>query len=180
MWLCLELDGIEFHFRITEYRKSIPEKWDEQWCHIDLTLRGDNWLYYTLSSDILLACEVEEIRNRISDLLEDKIQVEKELEFIEPDLTFILIPRKDLCRDPRSYVACGHEIIDVDADLRVHLWSDGVLTANYLSLCFDRNDLECLMVYLQYITNKISRDDKAIQELIKKDVIRPNYNVGTQ
>lgn len=176
MWLHLDLDGIEMHFRITGYRKSIPERWDDQWCQVDLSLYSHNWLNYQISSSILLSCEVEEIRNKVSDLLEDKIQTEEELEFIEPDLTFILTPKKDLRKDPRyTYVAPGYEIVDVDAVLHVHLWNSG-LTANYLSLCFNRNDLERLVTYLRYVTLEISKDAKVIQELVQKDVIRPNYN----
>ena len=172
MWLQLDLDGIKLHFRIAKYRKSIPESWDEQWCNIDLTLHRNNQLNYKISSEILLACEVEEIRNKIFDLLEDKIQAEEEMEFIEPDLTFVLYPKKDLHEDIKyTYVAPGHEVLDIDANLRVHLWNDG-LTANYLSLCFGRDDLEKLLTYLQLVTNEISKDDKNVQELVESDIIQ--------
>lgn len=172
MWLHLDLDGVELHFCVTRYRRSSPEKWDQQWCTVDLTLRSDNWLCYQISSEILLASEVEEMRDRISDLLEDKIQAVEEIEFIEPDLTFVLSPKKDLREDPKyTYIAPGHEIADIDADLHIHFWNGG-LTANYLSLSFDRNDLECLLTYLQCITHEISKDDKAVQELIASDTIR--------
>ncbi len=172
MWLHLDLDGVALHFRITGYRKSTSENWHSQWCTVYLTLQGGNWLNYQISSDILLACEVEELCSRISDLLEDKIQAVEEMEFVEPDLTFVLNPKKDLREDPKySYVAPGHEIVDIDADLRVHFW-DGGLTANYLSLCFDRNDLQCLRTYLQCITHERSNDDKVVQELIARDIIR--------
>lgn len=172
MWFHLNLDGIELCFRVAKYRKSAPEKSDEQWCNIDLALHGNNWLNYKVSSDILLACEVEEIRNRIFDLLEDKIQAEEELDFIEPDLTFVLYPKKDLREDIKyTYIAPGHEILDINADLRVHLWNDG-LTANYLSLCFDRDDLQKLLIYLQLVTDEISKDDKIVQKLIESDIIR--------
>lgn len=172
MWLHLDLDGVELHLRIEGYRKSNSEKWDSQWCTVYITLQSDDWLNYQLSSDILLACEVEALCNRISDLIEDKIQTVEKMEFIEPDLTFVLRPKKDLRKDPKYvYVAPGHEIVDIFADLHIHFWNGG-LTANYLSLCFDRNDLQCLLTYLQCITHEISKDSKAVQELISKDIIR--------
>ncbi|MCR5015963.1 MAG: hypothetical protein K6A75_05255 [Ruminococcus sp.] len=172
MWLYLKLDGIEFHFRVKNYRKSTREKWNIEWCRVDLTVHSENWLNYQLSSDILLACEVEEIRERISDLLEDKIKVQEVMKFIEPDFTFVLNPKKDLRDDSKySYVAPGYEIVDIDAEFQIHFWNDG-LTANYLSLCFDRNDLECLLVYLRCITNEIQTDDEMLQKLIADDVIR--------
>ena len=72
--------------------------------------------------------------------------------FVEPDLTFIINPK-------------------VDIDLQIHFWDEG-LTANYLSLCFDRNNLECLLVYLRYITKEIQTDDEMLQKLIADNVIR--------
>ena len=171
MWLHLDLDGIESLFRIREYTKSIPEKWDEQRCVIDLTLQSNSWLNYQ-SSSILFACEVEEVRNKISDLLDDKIQVREQLSFVEPDFTFILNPKKDLRENPNYvYIAPGHEFLDISADLRIHLWN-GFMTANYFSLCFERNILESLLVYLQLVTNEIPKNDKSVQWLIEKDVIR--------
>jgi hypothetical protein len=175
MQLNLDLDGIEFCFRITKYEKSNSEnlyKLYDQWCIVELSLYSEKWLNYQISSEILLACEVEEIRDKISDLLEDRIQEQEILEFIEPDLTFELNPKKNLCEDPKyTYIAPGHEIVDIDADLHIHFWNDG-LTANYLSLCFGRDELECLLVYLRYITNEIQNDDEMLQKLIADDVIR--------
>ena len=172
MWLHLDLDGILFNFRIAKYRKSIPEIWDEQWCKTDLTLQNYNWLNYQTSSEMLLSCEVEKTRDKISDLLEDKIQTVEEISFIEPDLSFILRPKKDIRKDPdHVYVAPGYEILDIDSDMRVYFWNDG-LTANYLSLCYNRNDLENLLTDMQLVTNEIPTDDKTVQKLITKDIIR--------
>ncbi|MBR5164075.1 MAG: hypothetical protein IKW87_00740 [Ruminococcus sp.] len=175
MQLYLDLDGIEFHFCITEYEKSIPEnlyKLYDQWCIVKLSLHSESWLNYQISSEILLSCEVEEIRDKISDLLEDKIQAQEVMEFIEPDFTFVLNPKKNLRNDSKyTYIAHGHEIVDIDADLQIHFWNDG-LTANYLSLCFDRKDLECLLIYLRCITNEICQDDESVQKLIEDNVIQ--------
>lgn len=172
MWLYLDLAGIEFHFSVNNYRKSTLDNWDVEWCNVDVTIHSGNWLNYQISSEILLACEVEEIRDKISDLLEDRIQEQVEIEFIEPDLSLLLNPKEDIRDNPRVlYVALGHEIVDIDAELHIHFWNDG-LTANYLSLCFGRDELECLLFYLRYITNEIQNDDEMLQKLIADDVIR--------
>ena len=172
MWFHLDLDGIEFHFRISQYKKSIQEIWDEQWCKIDLTLQSGNWLNYEISSDILLSCEVEELRNKLLELLSNKIHSQEELEFIEPDLSFILHPQKDLTLSPKySYVAPGHEIADIDADIRIHLWNGG-LTANYISLCLDREDIEALCYYLDLVTKQIKLDHPNIKKMLDNDIIR--------
>ena len=161
MWLKLNLDGIDFHFRILCYEKSAQERWDIQWCKVDLALQSLNCIDYRISSEILLSCEAEGLRDKINRLLQDGFQSAEELEFIEPDLTFILTPKKDT----------GHEIMDVSADMHIHLWCDG-LTANYISVCFGKAELESLLTYLRFITGEISGKSDAVQELIKKDVFR--------
>ncbi len=172
MWFHLDLDGIDFHFRISKYRKSIQAIWDEQWCKVDLTLQSENWLNYQTSSEMLLSCEVEELRNKLSVLLSNELKSSEELEFIEPDLSLILNPQKDLSLDPNyTYVAPGHEIADIDADIHIHLWNGG-LTANYISLCFGREDIEAFRSYLNLITNQIQSDDPSIKKLIDSDIIR--------
>ena len=104
MWLYLDLAGIEFHFRVNNYRKSTLDNWDVEWCNVDVTIHSGNWLNYQISSEILLACEVEEIRDKISDLLEDRIQEQIEIEFIEPDLSLFLNPKEDIRDNPRVYM----------------------------------------------------------------------------
>lgn len=176
MWLNLNLDGIDLHLQITGYKKSDPKKWDDQWCGVDITLESSNRLNYHISSSILESCEVEEIRDTIADLLQDKITTEQEMTFTEPELTFILHPKRDLRMDTKYiYIAPGHEIVDIDADLHIYFWNGG-LTANYLSLCFDRTDLEKLLVYLELITKKISKNSDEVQELIAADILREYYN----
>lgn len=66
MWLYLDLDGIDFHFRIENFRASSAENWDSEWCKVDLTLQAGNWLnYQQVSSETMLCKEVESIRNQI-------------------------------------------------------------------------------------------------------------------
>lgn len=172
MWFHLDLDGIDFHFRISKYRKSIQDIWDEQWCKVDLTLQSGNWLNYQTSSEMLLSREVEQLSAKLFDLISNKLELQEELEFIEPDLSFILNPQKDLTLDPNyTYVAPGHEIADIDAEVHVHLWNGG-LTSNFISLCFGREDIEALCSYLHLITKQIQSDDPTIKKLIDNDIIR--------
>lgn len=172
MWFHLDLDGINFYFRISNYRKSDPEIWDDQWCDVELTLRSESWLNYQTSSEILLSVEVEQICNKLSVLLSNNLQLQEELEFIEPDISFVLQPQKDLRLDPKySYVAPGHEIVDIKVDIHVHLW-DGGMTANYISLCLSREEIEAFCSYLKLITNQIKIDDPSIKKLIDSEVIR--------
>lgn len=74
LWLRLDIGGIDLHFRISHYRKATKEKWDTQWCEIDLTLQASNWLnYHISSSEIMLSLEVESLRDGIKALLNDEL-----------------------------------------------------------------------------------------------------------
>ena len=172
MWFHLDLDGIDFHFRISKYRKSIKDSWYDQWCNVDLILQSSNWLNYQASSEMLLCCEIEQLSTKLVDLLSNQLQSQEELEFIEPDLSFTLNPQKDLTLDTNyTYVAPGHEIADIDADIHFHLWNGG-LTSNYISLRFNREDIEAFCSYLNLITNQVQTDDLTIKKLIDSDIIR--------
>lgn len=171
MWISLDLDGIELQLRITDYRKS-TNQWDEKWCKVDLSLRSDEWLNYQIKGqEILLACEVEELRHALHELLTDQIEQECAVAFIEPDLAFNLSPKQDVRSNPRVlYVKPGHEITDIGMDLEVSFWHDG-LTANRLTIAFDRLDIERLLCYLRLITKEITLDDDNVQQLIASKVI---------
>ena len=168
MWLKLNLDGIKLYFNIKGYRKSSNSNWDDEWCGVELNVLSENWLNYSQSGELLLACEVEEILLLFEDLVEDRILEPREIEFIEPDFKFVLNPKKNLMQDSRYiYVRPGHENVDIDAELKVSFWN-GYLTANYLSLCLNREDILDFITYLKVITNQISKTDEHVQVLLKK------------
>ncbi len=171
MWLKLNLDGIKLYFKISGYKKTNPEKWDDEWCGVELTIQSENWLNYSQSGGLLLACEVEEILSLLEDLIDDRISEQKEVEFIEPDFKFILNPKKDLRENSRyTYVKPGCEIIDIDVEFRVSFWNGG-LTANYLSLCMDRSDILVFITYLKTVTNQISKTDVSVQDMLKNGTL---------
>ena len=171
MWLKLDLDGIKLCFKVTGYKKSTNSNWDDEWCRVQLNVQSENWLNYSQSGELLLACEVEEVLSLFEDLVEDKIPESREVEFIEPDLRFVLNPKKDLRDDPQyMYVKPGYEIVDIDAEFRVSFWNDG-LTANYLSLGMGREDIMAFIIYLRVITKRISKTDDNAQQLIKKGIL---------
>ena len=155
MWLKLDLAGIDFRFRIKGYTKSLQEDWSDQWCGVDLTLESGEWLRYSLSPDILLSCEVEKLRNILFSIMQEKQDLPKAITFIEPDLSFHI--------HPSGFTGYA------SMDLHVHLWNHG-LTENYISISFDRDDLEKLYLYLQLITGLITRNQKRVQQLLEKGI----------
>ena len=159
------------YFNVKGYKKSTDNNWADEWCGVELNVQSESWLNYSQSGELLLACEVEEILSLFEDLAEDRFSEPRELEFIEPDFKFMLNPKKDLRQDPQYvYVQPGHEIVDIDAEFKVTFWNGG-LTANYLSLCMDREDILAFTMYLKVITNKISKTDESVQALLKKGIL---------
>lgn len=171
MWLKLDLDGITFNFRISEYKKSTKE-WDAGWSREDLILQSQGWLYYKISNEeLLLMCEVEELHTKIEALLTDEINLLEKMECIEPDFTFVFYPKFDERNDPRYiYVAPGKEIVDISMELSIAFWNNG-LTSNRLVMSFDRLDLEKLLCYLKLVIGKISKSDDAVQKLRNEGII---------
>lgn len=172
MWLKLDLDGIVFQIQISGYRPSTIENWDSQWCRISLSLTSKNWLNYMIENDeLLLTCEIETLAESLQKLLNDEFNDAKEIECIEPDFKFILHPKKDLGNNPRYiYVREGHEIEDISMEWVVLFWNDG-LTNNYLSMEFDRDDIEHLLNYLEMIMGSIDKQSETITEMINKGII---------
>ena len=172
MWLKLDLDGIIFQLQIRGYCPSTSEDWDSQWCSTSLSLASRNWLNYMLeNNEVILASEVKSLAVSLEKLLNDGINEISEIECIEPDFKFILYPKKDLRNDPRYvYVREGHEIEDVSMEWIVSFWNGG-LTNNYLSMEFDRDDIEYLVQYLNMIIGNIDKQSEAITDMINKGLL---------
>ncbi len=172
MWLRLDLEGLDFQFRITDYHPSTRENWDCEWCHVDLSMIALDWLNYHIDNgEIMLCCEVESLKNSIADLLEDRLKEDKHISFIEPDLSFLLRPREDLRKNPSVvYVAPGHEWTDVDADLEVHTWNHA-LTENRIMTGFCRDELEVLLCYLKLICGEIDMEDETAKKYMSEGKI---------
>ena len=171
MWLKLDLEGISFEYRISEYEPSTNQNWDTNWCKVDLTIRSGNWLDYRIEyKEILLAAEVENLRDGINKLLNDELNEPQLIEGLEPDLEFHLHPKEDKRNNPRiSYVRPGYEIIDVDMQLIITFWNiDKSLSENKMILCFNRDELEKLLCYLNLVTGVISENDLKVKRYINE------------
>lgn len=176
MWFKINLSGIIFQIKILEYSKSTKEKWDEEWCNIEIGYKSEKWLDYMSTSDeMLLSSEIEMILGVLSDLLCDKLEKTQEMIFIEPDFHLVFNPQKDLTKDPKyTYISPGYEIEDIDMEWKIFFWDEG-LTDNYLSLRWYREDLEKLQKYLMLVTSQITDDDQDIQKMIMDEILYQTY-----
>lgn len=168
MWLSLDLEGIGFRFRIRNYRQYSAEEIlnYENWTRIDLSLQAGEWLNYHVTNDeIMMTNEIEDLRDHLELLLTDGLTEEYRLELLEPDFVFALHPKEDVRNNPTIvYVRPGHEIVDIDVDMEIAFWHEG-LTANRLILSFDREEINALWLYLCMISGTIDKQDSSIQAL---------------
>lgn len=155
MSIQIKADGIIIDFLVKGYRKSTRENWDDQWCRCDFSFRSNSWLnYQSVDNEVLLSCEIEELENSLSLLLENKITEKTTIEPIEPDFKFILFPQEDLRNNPNyTYVQPGCEIQDIYLEWRVYFWCEG-LTNNYLTVTLGREEITALRDYLRSVIRK--------------------------
>lgn len=172
MWLRLDLEGLDFQFRITGYHPSTQANWDWEWCHVDLSMIAPHWLDYHIDNgEIMLCCEVESLKSEIEELLANKIMEAECLSFMEPDLSFSALPSKDLRDNPDYvYIEPGYEFTDACMELEVNTWSHG-LTSNRIITCFDREELEVFLCYLKLICGEVNAEDEAVQRYMSEGKI---------
>lgn len=103
------------------------------------------------NDEVLLASEVDELEEKLSKLLDNKLTEIEEMVCIEPDFIFKLYPQTDLREDPKyTYIQPGYEIQDIYLEWKIFFWHGG-LTDNYLTITLDRNEIESLRDYLAAI-----------------------------
>lgn len=135
----LELDGFILDLNITGWQSSDKSNWDVNWCQVALNIKSP-FMNYSIDSECLLSCEVEEICETLKQLKAEEDV--KDLSFIEPDLEFCFIQFDDQNRN--NY---GVELI-------IRFWDDDVLTANSLHLYLDDKDISLMLEYMETIIEK--------------------------
>lgn len=155
MWLEMDVSGIAVKLQIKGYRPATKENWDSNWCRCDFLFASGDWLNYHKEDDeVLLSCEVEELEESLTKLLNNELSEVKEIECIEPDFVFSLYPQSDLRDNPKyTYVQLGYEIVDIYLEWKIFFWNQG-LTANYLSITLDREEIVQLRDYLSSVVEK--------------------------
>lgn len=155
MWLEMDVSGIEVKLQIKGYRPATKENWDSNWCRCDFLFASGDWLNYHKEDDeVLLSCEVEELEESLTKLLNNELSEVKEIDCIEPDFVFMLYPQRDLREDPKyTYVQPGYEMADIYVEWQIYFWNQG-LTANYLTITLDREEIVQLRDYFSDVINK--------------------------
>ncbi len=173
MKFSLNLNGIVMNLNIKGYEPYEKDKWEYQWCNVDFSFISAPWLNYKCDNDeVLLSCEVEELADSIDDLLTDKLSEVKTIKCIAPDFNFILNPKRDLRNNPSyTHIQKGCETQDIYMNMNIFFWYEG-LTDNFLTVTFNRNDLQYLRNYLYLVIGKLNCDDKCIVDMLEKKIIQ--------
>ncbi|MDD6709117.1 MAG: hypothetical protein PUE26_03060 [Ruminococcus sp.] len=166
MWLKLNLEGMKINIQIRNYEKSDKDKWDMQYCKVDFSFIFRNIINYKNSSEILFSCEIEELKDKLDDLLNDRITKEFELEFIEPDFMFLFSPKTSINKEDKT----NYIILEPYLEWKVKLWNDG-LTSNYFSTTLDVDNIKALRCYLSLIMGTVTTDDKEVIKYMNKGII---------
>lgn len=155
MWLEIDANGIEVKLRINGYRPSSKDNWDTNWCRVDVLLSSGDWLNYHKENDeVLLSCEVEELEESLTKLINNELSAVKEMECIEPDFVFLLYPQTDKRNDPKyTYVQSGYEMEDIYLEWKIFFWNQGP-TDNSLTIILDRDEIVSLRDYLLSVVKR--------------------------
>lgn len=157
MKIKLDLEGMKFELQIENYNKDYNQ--DDNFIKATYSFEFKDIIKYRKENDeVFLSSEINKLRDYLKDLLDDKMDDIIDYNCVEPDFEFIFNPR-DKEND-----------IDIDMELRLYLYNP-MLTCNYISVLFNRDNTEKLYLYLSLITDQIKEEDKKIKELINKQIL---------
>ncbi len=148
----IESDGTIFRFRVTDKGYD-----DGGYYWTDASICVENWCFnYQTSSSCFEFSELERMRDKLTLLLKDNIEVIEIVEFIEPDVQIVLKPKYNL-RDTGkyAYIKKGCEIRDITAEFLLFPFLNGAMTEQHYVMPMYREDIEKLVDYLNIILNKL-------------------------
>ncbi len=176
MRLRLDLDGIIFLLKVSDYVKTTKEDWDDKWCNAEGYI-ANSFLHVDLQGEILLSADIDWLANELDALLNDRLSEPRIIDCIEPVLSFVLYPKEDLRKNPQILrVQEGHEIKDISGEMIVHLWEDGALTGNSIHLALRRDDLQAILVYFRYVEHELTEQSVEVIKLFEMGVLQKEYS----
>lgn len=120
-------DYTNFYLKIERKYSDRQDEYDK-WYNVTISI-SNNYINYNNSGELLLECEINTIIKYLKLFLEDGITEKEEVSFIEPDIEFILY--NDL------------------VDLKINLFENGALSANYFVICLNKEEIKQVLNYLE-------------------------------
>ena len=128
-----------------------------RWCEVSLKIENEYFKYKKINSEILMESDIEYLIKEFDKLLKGKIKEDEYIDFIEPDLEFILRPVKQIYKEET-------------VDIRINLLQNGALSADFYNLCIGRQEIEQILIYLNEIVPTIK-----LKKIKKKDINKESY-----
>lgn len=153
----LKIDNYtNFELDINRTNKKEKEPMN-RWCEVSLKIENEYFKYKKINSEILMESDIEYLIKEFDKLLKGKIKEDEYIDFIEPDLEFILRPVKQIYKE---------ETIDI----RINLLQNGALSADFYNLCIGRQEIEQILIYLNEVVPTIK-----LKKIKKKDINKESY-----
>lgn len=151
MWISFNLDDMLFKLKIERLNNT------NDYLDISFEYQFKNIINYKkYNQKILLHNDIDIIKNKIKELLDNKLKNDDIYYCNEPDFNFEFIGGKWLT-------------------INTYLWNNderiGQITNNKISITLELNDIRQLYLYLKLITNEIDLNDNEIKKLINNNTI---------
>lgn len=147
----LKIDNFtELIMKIKRTHKE-EKNWDDKWCEVTLEIKNEYFNYKTFNNELLLESEIEILIKEFNKLVNGKLLKNETIEFIEPDLVFILEPSE---KAKNGLV-----------DMRVNLFQDGALSADYYNLCLDIEEVKQIMGYLNNVIPTVNIENDTYKNI---------------
>lgn len=140
----LKIDNYtDFELNINKANQN-AKSWDDKWCEVTLRIENEYFKYKTTDNELLLEAEIETLIVELNKLLRGELVEHKHIDFLEPDLEFTLIPI--------------HSNNSGLVEIKINLFQNGALSADYYNLCIDTEEIENLLIYLNTVIPTIKLD----------------------
>lgn len=145
----LKIDNYtDFELNINRVHRKAKDP-DDKWCEVSLKIENEYFKYKTINDEILLEYEIEYLIKELDKMLNRDLKQNEHIDFIEPDLEFTLCPSRQ-------------DYEESTVDIRINLFQDGALSADYYNLCLGEGEIKQLLIYLNKIipTIKLKKREK--------------------
>ena len=122
MGLILDDGGTKLRFSVDSIGNNNVDDYSklDYWMVISVSV-NNKFFNYRYRGETLQYADLISIRNTLNTLLENRLKQKEKLDFIEPDLEFMLYPQLDLRTIPGTWCKEGYEIQDISVDFKINL-----------------------------------------------------------
>lgn len=147
-----KLKKYDTEFELTVVKYEIEREYD--WSEIRIAVKN-RYMDYNDCCEMLQKTEVDEIIKALNDLIYDRIVDEKELYFLEPDLTMRLYPAHLSVPGNGCWYRTGHSTSDCLLDITIHFRdTKGVYIGEEWTITLNRTEIMKLLDGLEMESGK--------------------------